>query len=98
MRTPVVLLVSAALLSLVPVAASEPQCLQVYPWSELCQGDVVGFVNAVSPCDLDECVTLSPPGGPTLDCIQVVPWSYLCSGNVEAFVEYYTGPIENILA
>lgn len=33
--------------ALVPTAAAaEPECIQVYPWSELCQGDVVGFLEA----------------------------------------------------
>ena len=76
---------------LAPTAAAvEPQCLQVYPWSELCEGDVEGFLRAygietVEPC-LKNCV---PPIEPGAECIQVYPWSALCSGDVGAFVCYY---------
>ena len=99
MRTLMLVPLLLAATAIVPTAAAGPDCVQVYPWSELCEGDVVGFVNAVSPCDVDECVTLtSAESWPPVDCIQVVPWSYLCSGNVQAFVEYYTGPLGHILA
>ncbi len=70
-----------------PVASAEPQCLQVYPWSKLCQGDVGGFL-----CAMNVCPSAGPAPAPELphvDCIQVIPWSYLCSGNVRAFVGYY---------
>lgn len=41
-------LITAALvlatLAVAPAAEARPQCLQVYPWSELCEGDVGSFV------------------------------------------------------
>ncbi|HEX2021356.1 MAG TPA: hypothetical protein VHH36_01475 [Candidatus Thermoplasmatota archaeon] len=54
MRT---ILLSAALLLAalaLPSVDARPQCLQVYPWSELCEGDVEGFQEAV--VDDDACV------------------------------------------
>lgn len=45
-RTLLVLVVLALLLALVPSASA---CIQVYPWSELCQGDVQGFLEAWLP-------------------------------------------------
>lgn len=85
MRTPILILTTISLLALaLPVASAappEPQCLQVYPWSELCQGDVDGFLGAVLPCDVKDCVQV--------ECLQVYPWSELCGGDVFGFVCYY---------
>lgn len=64
MRTLVLLtlvgLVAGAFLT--PTAAASPcpadiecgmECLQVYPWSRLCEGDVVGFLEAYAGPVLD---------------------------------------------
>lgn len=66
MRTLVILsLVGLAALAVsTPVASAHPcaadlpchppwDCIQVYPWSRLCEGDVVGFLEAYLG-DLDE--------------------------------------------
>jgi hypothetical protein len=93
------LLVSATFLTiLVPVASAGPDCVMVYPWSELCQGDVEGFVDAVSPCDLDlDCVSTTEgfPGGYEPNCLQVYPWSELCQGDVPGFIDALNVPCEN---
>lgn len=50
-----ILLVTLAVLSLLLVAApvqAKPECVQVYPWSELCDGDVEGFQEAVVDDDV----------------------------------------------
>lgn len=55
MNVRLVLLVGAlvlATLALAPAAEARPQCLQVYPWSELCQGRVGSFVcHYATPTD-----------------------------------------------
>lgn len=90
-------LIAASLLTVfVPVASAEPQCLEVYPWSKLCEGDVAGFVDSfgILSCELKECVTLTSANPlPQPDCIQAVPYSYLCSGDVETFLAYYLGDV-----
>ncbi len=60
-----------------------PACPQVYPWSELCQGDAAGFVEAVLEGYPSIDVDVAPDG---LVCAQVYPWSELCQGDVEGFV------------
>ena len=76
-------LVALAAASVLPVAAAAPDgpdCVQVYPWSKLCQGDVGGFIEAAAPemcvdelavcvdvdvCSLKECLAPGPCiGGP----------------------------------
>lgn len=91
MKLAVAIVLSLAFTSVLfaPTASARPQCIEVYPWSELCQGDVGGFLCAMNACP----TVASPTGGPHVDCIQAIPWSYLCSGNLQAFVEYYTGPL-----
>lgn len=71
-----ILLVAAATIvaaSLVPAASARPQCIQVYPWSELCEGDLDGFLCAMRVCvelacdDLQDCLAVFDPvcpGGP----------------------------------
>jgi hypothetical protein len=99
MRT---IIAAATVLSLLavalPGAAAEPQCLQVYPWSELCEGDVGGFLEGMGvgtdlPCSGKDCV--SPP---PVECIQAQPWSDLCGGDVVGFVCYYLQCDVTILA
>ena len=55
MNIRLVLIVGAlvlATLALAPAAEARPQCLQVYPWSELCEGRVGSFAcHYVSPTD-----------------------------------------------
>lgn len=71
------LLLLAVAVPLVPAAsASEPNCLQVYPWSEFCNG------NADVKCNPFYCIR-EP------ECIQVEPWSRLCGGDVVGFISYY---------
>jgi hypothetical protein len=94
-------LVFASLL-FAPTASAGPDCIQVYPWSKLCEGDVGGFLCAEHlcptyappalplPCDVKDCVRV--------DCIQAIPWSYLCSGNVEAFLAYYLHDVTPIVS
>lgn len=87
MRTTMLLATVLSLLTFaLPVAAAEPACVEVYPWSELCQGDVQGFLKGmgVEPC-LDACARAPPP----VECVQVYPWSELCDGNVVNFVCYW---------
>ena len=38
-----------AVLALLALAPSANACIQVYPWSELCQGDYQGFLDAILP-------------------------------------------------
>lgn len=92
MRTMTATLIVASLLTVfAPVAAAEPQCLEVYPWSELCEGDVGGFIGAFGLLDCGkDCISFST-GGPSVDCIQAVPYSYLCSGDIDKFLAYYLG-------
>lgn len=88
------LLAASLLTAFAPIAAAEPQCLEVYPWSKLCEGDVAGFVDGlrILGCNVSECISIeSSAGGPSVDCIQAVPYSYLCSGDVDKFVAYYVG-------
>lgn len=50
MRPNLLLLSLLPALALVPTAsAGGPDCVQVYPWSELCDGDVGGFADAILP-------------------------------------------------
>ena len=69
----VVTLLLLAAASLVPTASARPECLQVYPWSELCEGDVQGFLCAMHACvelacdSLRDCLAIFEPvcpGGP----------------------------------
>src|SRR5581483_6440062 len=104
MRLAVATLLSLAFVTVLfaPAASAGPvNCLEVYPWSKLCEGDVGGFL-----CAEHLCPTYAPPAPPTLctvpdcvhvDCIHVVPWSYLCSGNVQGFVDYYLHAIGPVL-
>ena len=64
------------------VATAEPQCLQVYPWSRLCEGDVRGFLEGM---------------GVTVHCIAVDPWWQLCTGNVDGFVAWVVGQAAPLL-
>ncbi|HWH08727.1 MAG TPA: hypothetical protein VNX21_05965 [Candidatus Thermoplasmatota archaeon] len=42
-------LAALALLAAATLAPVASACIQVYPWSELCRGDVVGFVQGLLP-------------------------------------------------
>lgn len=42
-------LLSLAALALASLAPAANACIQMYPWSELCEGDVQGFVEALLP-------------------------------------------------
>lgn len=73
MRLVLVLTLALVAASIMPVASARPECLQVYPWSELCQGDVDGFLCAMRLCvelacdSLRDCVAIFEPvcpGGP----------------------------------
>lgn len=73
----------------------EMACIQSYPHSELCEGDVAAFA-----CYYVACQTLArDPHAysdaqvqtPGLSCVQVYPWSELCSGDAEGFLCYYAG-------
>ena len=101
MKTPIIVTLVAlvalvALGSFTPVAsAGGPECLQVYPWSELCQGDVGGFLEGMGITPAIR--PLPEPNLPHVDCVQVYPWSELCEGDVGAFVAYYVGQFAPIL-
>lgn len=90
MRPAVAVTLSIAFLTLLatPGASAGPQCIEVYPWSDLCHGDVSGFV-----CDMHVACLDGLQATPPVNCFEVIPWSYLCEGNVQAFVEYYVGPV-----
>lgn len=103
MRTLLVSLTAISLLLVVaPATEARPECLQVYPWSELCQGDLEGFQEAVvdddvcyqEPSHVTRCYDLTQTVGvraglPKPQCLQVYPWSELCEGDVGAFTCYF---------
>lgn len=66
MRPVPIILALASTLALVPTAsAGGPDCVQVYPWSELCDGDVRGFADAILPDEvcvdrLHVCASIEP--------------------------------------
>ena len=70
--------------AVVPTASAAQPCPDVYPYSELCQGDVGGFVRGVL-CGHDYCFHV--------DCITVDPWYQLCQGNVGGFVGWWLKPL-----
>ena len=45
-KVPLAVLILLVLVALAPAASA---CIQVYPWSELCSGDVEGFLRAWLP-------------------------------------------------
>jgi hypothetical protein len=102
MRPAVAIVLSLAFVSVLfaPTASARPECLQVYPWSKLCEGDVGGFLCAEGLCPASAPPTLpcEPKRCVQLDCIQVIPWSYLCEGNVQAFLGYYLHDVGPILS
>ena len=62
MKTLVIATLLAAATMFVPAGSAGPDCLQVYPWSKLCEGELPIVVNCIAMSPFWEICNGNVPG------------------------------------